>query len=373
MIESSRELSGRVLMLTDVTQPGGVGTHLANLVPTALREHWRVRLVMEDSPAAAAIASRLQLPHLHVSIEPLHRRHPPNAVKRAIETVLSDFRPDLVHVHCGSPRSALLPRELVVESGIPLIFTEHFVAPDLDISPTEHARISRLYGQATAVVSVSVDNSRLLRDHFGWKARRSLMIRYGVRLGPEDTGTGLHNRERLKAITVARLVPQKGIDVLLDALGHLPECVRDRVRFTVAGSGDQEAALRRFARERGVEESVSFIGWRDDVDMLLRSHDLFILPSRAEGEPIALLEALAAGLPCIASSVSGIPESLMQGAFGDLVPPNDPAALSAAITRFVHVPSVLIEKARKAREHLARHHDLDSSLLAIVELWQTAL
>jgi glycosyltransferase involved in cell wall biosynthesis len=369
MPRHNRVQGARVLLLTDVTQPGGVGTHLVNLASKALAEGFMICVAVEDSPAAAVLVPRLRQLGVAVVRERLHRSHPVPAVQNAIQSLLTDFRPDLVHVHCGSPRSALLPRELILETGLPLIFTEHFVAPDIEISSAEHVRISCVYRQASAVITVSENNRRLLTGHFDWEAQRLVLIRYGVRLTPDTTRPCLRPCDPVKALTVARLVQQKGLDVLLSAARRLPEAIKARMHFTIAGSGDQEAKLRSYARHLGIEASVSFLGWRDDVEALLQSHNLFILPSRAEGEPIALLEALVAGLPCIASAVSGIPESLAQGRFGDLVAPNDPDALSASITRFVCQPNVLYGKASHARTYLAEQYDLDTSLQAILDLW----
>jgi glycosyltransferase involved in cell wall biosynthesis len=160
----------------------------------------------------------------------------------------------------------------------------------------------------------------------------------------------------------AALRDGKGHDVLLQALPDLRSRVPG-VRVLFAGAGEREAALRRAARPLG--DAVQFLGLRTDIPDLLSGCDLVVLPSatRADGTieealPTVLLEAAAAGRAVVATRISGIPEIVVDGRTGLLVPPNDPAALADAIA------TLLLDGAR-ARAYGAAARQLAQQRFAI--------
>lgn len=133
-------------------------------------------------------------------------------------------------------------------------------------------------------------------------------------------------------VVVARLQPEKGISDLLAAA----TCLRERVqglRIVVAGSGPEEGALKAEIERTGLAGTVRLLGSRSDVGQLLAAADAFCLPSRHEGLPISLLEAMQAGLACVATRVGGVPGLISDGCDGLLVEPADPDGLAAALER----------------------------------------
>jgi glycosyltransferase involved in cell wall biosynthesis len=126
--------------------------------------------------------------------------------------------------------------------------------------------------------------------------------------------------------TVAVLRPKKGIEVLLEAARSVRKAY-----FVIIGDGPLRAEWTKLAETLGVADRVRWAGFRSDVDALLAGCDLFVHPSLDDAFPTVLLEAMAAGLPIVASRVGGIPEIVNPGVTGELVPPGDPAALAAAI------------------------------------------
>lgn len=141
-------------------------------------------------------------------------------------------------------------------------------------------------------------------------------------------------------VCVARLQYPKGIDVLLHAWGRMmremtQESVTCHPRLLLVGEGPLRLQLERISHELGIEESVEFLGLRRDVLPLLQTAWGFVLPSRWEGMPNALLEAMACGVPCIATRVSGSEDIIEHETNGLLVPPLDPAALARALKRLI--------------------------------------
>ncbi len=138
----------------------------------------------------------------------------------------------------------------------------------------------------------------------------------------------------LRILNVGRLVPVKGQSVLLEAVAKVRQRGLD-VAVTIVGDGPLRDSLRDAARHLGVENSVEFTGsvGQDDIAAHYRNADLFCLPSLREGVPVVLMEAMASGVPVIASGIMGIPELVEDGVTGLLVPPGRADALADAIVR----------------------------------------
>lgn len=150
---------------------------------------------------------------------------------------------------------------------------------------------------------------------------------------------------------VANLRPIKGHDALLEAFAAV--CVRmPEARLALVGEGPTEAALRGRAGVLGVLDRVHFLGPRGDVPELLRAFDLAVLASHSEGLSNALLEAMASGLPTVATAVGGNPELLEDGALGLLVPPHDAAAMAAALGDLLASPDRCRQLGAAARERV---------------------
>ena len=146
-----------------------------------------------------------------------------------------------------------------------------------------------------------------------------------------------------RILYAGRLSREKGIDVLLRAIALLPPDTRENVNVVVAGAGPADSELRGLSATLGLEEQVRFAGIVSPGPDLLAEYDradLFVLPSRIEGVPRALLEATARLLPVVATSVGGVPHLLRDGESGLIVPPDDPEAMANAIGRIIGDPTL---------------------------------
>ena len=139
-----------------------------------------------------------------------------------------------------------------------------------------------------------------------------------------------------EVLAVARLVPQKGLDVLIRAFASLPESVRDGWSLTLVGDGPELATLQALASDAGLRDLVHFEGFRSDPLVFMRRASIFALPSRFEGMPNALLEAMAAGLPSVVTDASPGPlEMVCNGHQGLVVPTDDVSAFAAALQQLM--------------------------------------
>jgi glycosyltransferase involved in cell wall biosynthesis len=159
-----------------------------------------------------------------------------------------------------------------------------------------------------------------------------------------------------------RLVRLKGVDVLLRAAATLPE-----LRVEVAGDGPERPRLET------IDPRATFLGWQPRLDDLLVRWDLFALPSREEAFGIAALEAMAAGLPVVASRVGGLPELIDDGLTGLLVPPEDPPALAAALAGLAADPALRARMGQAARERAAASFPVERMVASVAALYDQLL
>jgi glycosyltransferase involved in cell wall biosynthesis len=168
--------------------------------------------------------------------------------------------------------------------------------------------------------------------------------------------------------TVARLDPVKRLDVLLQALGSLPD-----VYAVIIGEGPERARLMALCQGLGLTGRVRFPGQQGDVWPWLAAMDVFALSSDWEGMSNALLEAMAAGLPIIATEVGGTPDVVVDGVTGLLVPPGDPTALADALARLVRDPGLRRQMGQAGRERALRHFSLGRTVERTQNLYEQLL
>jgi glycosyltransferase involved in cell wall biosynthesis len=161
---------------------------------------------------------------------------------------------------------------------------------------------------------------------------------------------GIETHARLVA-TVGRLTEQKGHCYLIDAAATVVSSYPDTY-FLFIGVGELKDALMAQIRRAGLSENIHFLGKRQDVPDLLAAVDLFVLPSLWEGLSVALLEAMAAGKPIVATAVSGTTQAMIHGETGLVVPPRDSAALAEAIIQLLSDPAQAQVMGRAAKQHV---------------------
>jgi glycosyltransferase involved in cell wall biosynthesis len=172
--------------------------------------------------------------------------------------------------------------------------------------------------------------------------------------------------------TIAHLSAEKGLQYLVEAAALLPD-VRARLRFVIVGDGKCREDLENQVRERGLEECFQFAGFQNQVKDYLNSFDLFILPSLSEGLSSAILNAMASSLPVIATEVGGIPELIIHGENGLLVPPADPVALSQAIQHLIAHPEEARRMGKQGRKRMEEKFTLQRKIAETEKLCRSFL
>jgi glycosyltransferase involved in cell wall biosynthesis len=173
-----------------------------------------------------------------------------------------------------------------------------------------------------------------------------------------------------RIVSVGRLHYPKDFFTLVRALAHLAP---EPYFALIVGDGPDRLALARELARLGLEGTVRIAGYRDDVPDLLASADVFVLCSDSEAMPMSVLEAMAAGLPVVASSVGGIPELVVDGETGTLVPPRDERALAAALRSYVGDTRMRRRMGQAGRDRAETLFDLPRFHNAHMELYRSEL
>ena len=210
--------------------------------------------------------------------------------------------------------------------------------------------------------------------HEGARAELSHHVANGVEPPPSVNSElplnwsdfGLHIQPEHEVIaTIGRLDPQKGYGCLLRAFRQVVG-QREQARLLMIGAGPQGHELRALAEALGVAEKVIFAGERADGPLLAGLARLYVQPSLFEGTPNALMEAMVAGVPSVATAVDGVPEIITHGVSGWLVPPNEPAALAEAVLGALRDTQPAKTVGRRGRERMLQHFDI-ASMIGVYE------
>ena len=249
--------------------------------------------------------------------------------------MLREERIDALHVHhfgalilAGPPaRVAGIRRMVMTEHGLQALMQK-----------ASHRGVVRRYARfATDITAVEPGQVDYFHRVLGQPLRKLHCVPNGIRLRPHTAGDVGAARSMLGIppeafvfICVARLNAVKDLGTLLRAFAALPVSDPERYRLVIVGDGPERGPLEAMRADLGIEQRVMMLGARDDVVRLLPAADAFVMSSLSEGLPVALLEAMASGLPCVATAVGGIPGLLDAGA-GVTVPPGAPQSLAAAM------------------------------------------
>ncbi len=274
------------------------------------------------------------------------RRFPLTAVR--LVRAVRRFAPDVVSVHCVrrfAPYAAIVRRV----TGVPQVLSLQEAALPSDVP--ENVRLFRMLVRAADAVAACSAEAAAYATRVG-QARLVRVVPNGY--DPAELAAGQpFPHPRPYVLGVGRLERQKGFDLLIEALARL---ARRDVDLLLAGEGTAERALRELAGARGVGTRVRFLGTTDrpTTVALLRGAAVVACPSRFEGLPLVCVEALAAGRPLVGTTVNGIPEIVVHEETGLTVPPDDPAALAAALERLLATPALAATLAARGRARVER-------------------
>lgn len=260
----------------------------------------------------------------------------------AVARYLRENNIEILHTH--STEAGIVGRWAAALAGTPVVVHEIHGDPiTADRNFLLNAFVERLERLSAPLTTRFVVKSERIRKDFlergiGTPAQYNL-IYHGVRTSDFSAATATNDPPKTAAVRllfVGRLADGKGLFDLLDAVDELE---RDHdVELVVVGDGPLRNSLSEAVENRGLAETVTFTGYRDDIPALMASADGLVLPSYREGTPRVVTEALAAGLPVVATDIAGLPEQVDDGETGYLVDPGDVDALTDRLRRLVESP-----------------------------------
>ena len=267
---------------------------------------------------------------------------------------------DVIHINLLPPRGRLAKISYLAWPA-KVLFWDHYsvLAGESEETSLKQRVMDRLTTLRWAGLG-AISDYVLRRDvaRFALREPVARRIYYGLdfdRFAPPPEGRGGPPR----VLAVANLIREKGVHLLVEAFARigLPDA-----RLDVAGDGPELEPLRAQARALGVESRVSFLGLRDDVHLLLRQAHVFAHPCIwEEGFGLTMAEAQATGCPVVASRIGAVPEVVLDGVTGLLVPPGDVDALAAALERILRDPALRDAMGERARRHVVAKFPLADS------------
>ncbi len=326
-----------VCLYTPSFDPSGMGGHMIDLAAEYVAAV-DVSVMAWATPAGRRILDQAEA--IGARALPLPPPRDP-AFGETIVSLLEDHPVDVFHVHVGTGRENFDGARSARRAGVPAVVqTQHL--PWLMGSPKHRVPFFRSVEPVDRLIALC-DGQRRTYERIGVPSKLFTTVPNGIR--PRGPGQG---RAAARAalgldpahpvvLTVGRLAVQKGHCYLIDAVPELATHFPD-VAVVILGNGPLNDRLRAQAEALGAADRVHLAGFRPDARMLLNAADVFVLPSRQEGMPLAAIEAMEAGLPVVATQVIGTAEVVTDGETGILVRPEDPRALVAGISQLLADP-----------------------------------
>jgi len=352
----------RRLLVAAQPLDGGVARHVVALVEALPPGRFEVAVACPPGSVAWTELEGRQGVELH-PIRP-HRRPNPDDVRSELALLRLAGQADVVHVH--SSKAGFLGRLASLARGRrkACVFTPHgwsFWAAD-GVEGRFYAGLERLAADwCGAIVALS--------EH-----ERDAGLAAGVgrpelyRVIPNGVPLAQFERPRApvrgRVLMVGRLAPPKRPDLALRALAAVPDA-----ELHIVGDGPLRPGAERLAGELGVTERVRFLGHRDDVPELLAAAECALLASDYEGCPLAVVEAMAASVPVVATAAGGVSELVREGTTGALAPPGDATGLAAALERVLADPSRAAEMGAEGRRVAEAELSLERMVERLVTLY----
>ena len=276
---------------------------------------------------------------------------------RRFASMIRSTRCSIVHFHAGGMSARAAVKSV---SRARVIAHFHSLAREADYTNPRNRR--------APFTDLIVANSRATADTF--RDKEVMIIPPGV-----DVRPATNRRHRSATVVVgvaARLVRVKRIDDLIDAM-RIAIPAAPTLRLEIAGTGPDEPRLREKAEAMGLGKNVRFLRWRRDVRTLMERWDIYAQPSLAEGFGLAVLEAMATGLPVVASNAGGLAELVLHDRTGFLVPPRDPRAIANRLVQLARDHNARDMLGMAGRERAARSFTLELQAERMTDAYERVL
>lgn len=366
----------KIVYFSDAIFLGGAEEYLKLLIPELDRERHQPRIVVSPRPAIQPLAEFFQRQSIPVDFLETHGPWPLSNFFGPLRYFLRE-RPSIVHFNLNNSFGCFFPIMAAFCARVRWRLATEHLAFELASGKRAGIGTKKLVKRIMTfclhyTVAVSQANKRLLVRDYKIDPIRIKLIRNCIDVGKYCFSSEGRRRVRqefgvaeseLLVGSVARFSFQKGHQYTLDAIPAILDALPE-TRFLFVGEGPERERISQRVRDMGLEGRVLFAGERQDIAHVLSAMDLFLLTSIFEGLPLSVLEAMAVGLPVVATRVSGTPEAVLHELTGLLIPPADPSAVSQAVIEILANPERrrhmgyqgrLLALHHFHRKHLVRH------------------
>ena len=365
----------RVLHIIPTFGIGGAERMVVNLLKAFNHEKFEVAACSLYSEASTFFEKQLKEYKIPVYYLGKHKGLDLRMIPRLYH-LFKTFKPDIVHTHLYAIRNAIIP---IILCRIPLRFhTLHSIAYK------ETDRIGRIINWITfhfcKVIPISI-SQEVAKTTYDLYHVETPIIYNGISVNcfqlKKNIRSFYRKKENLKEsdiifIHVANFSPQKNHRLLIKAFGQAVK-QSPNLKLLHVGDGELRNEMEKFVKEKKLEQSIYFLGLRQDIPELLAACDVFILSSDWEGTPMTILEAMAARKPIIATAVGGVPELVENGVTGLLVPPKNTQALAEAILQLVGNSTLREEMGREGQRKALERFDINQIARQYEELYLKSL
>ncbi len=334
----------KIAFLIQSMQRGGIQRVVLDQTLELERRGHEVHLItLNPEPTGDSLMPSLSLSTIQRHYVPYPRMRSITGMRRLI-CVLKDVDPDICITHHWFANT--VGRIAARSSGIRTVLSFEHSVYDTHKPRRQFVFDWFLQDWCRFVIAVS-ESVRTSLVHNGIRSHRIRILPNGIDLSrftrrelPKDT---------VRLLCIGRLIGDKGIDVLIDALQTLSS-----ITLRIVGTGPEQAVLERKTRDRGLSKRITFLGSRDDIPELLAEAEVLVLPSRREGFGLVAVEAFASGVPVVASDLPALREIVRDGVNGLLVPPSDSRLLRDALERITKDSELRMRLAAHTGDDIAR-------------------
>ena len=298
-----------------------------------------------------------------------------------LDALFKKYRPTIVHTHLGGIVYAFV---LTMKYRTPVrVHTLHSVAAhEMGMGPSRRVRLLAFRFRVGSFVPVAIAEEVARTFETLYNYPNPILIPNGVSIDAFSPDREVRQRVRrelevepqtLVFVHVGRFAAVKNHEMLVAAFAQLVGQQPLPTELWLVGDGELREAVQHQVRALGIESRVRFLGVRSDIPDLLRAADVFVFPSRWEGNPLSVMEAMAAGLPVVATAVGGVPELVEDGVSGILVPNEDHNALVGALQQLVQRADLRAQMAHAARRRAEARFDIRHTVRAYESLYESLL
>jgi glycosyltransferase involved in cell wall biosynthesis len=325
---------------------GGAEKHIQLLAKSLKDDGYDIRVVCSNYKKLDAWCAEMKKDGIEVLRIKVSHKHDPRHYFQ-LKKILKQYSPELLHLHLWNPGSCRYGFWAAARNKTPIVTTEHDpfalkgfkknfkrkslekTAHTITVSGANYGQMLKWYPESKGHISVihnGIDLEAFEKQlmHFTTQEKQKIRSKlFGAT--PDDT----------VLLTIAALHPRKGIKYLIRAMRKIVE-QKNSTKLVIIGEGPEKKELEKLTEKLQLQKHVRFLGRQENIPKILKSSDIFVLPSVKEAFGLVLLEAMAAQLPVVAARVGGIPEIVEDRKSGILVPPQDEDALAKHILMLIN-------------------------------------